>query len=179
MWCRFGGDGVGVYVVGSALRPGRPRDLDIVIVLPDSHFRLRYGEHDKDWAPDMAEEWSPGRRKWAREVGGLVPHLCAVLGHAWPPDLKVQSALMSAATGGERRRLDDFAEFDGHEKTMIREARLHNEAVQALQDAGYKVTYGDQSKAYLPDGTLLGEFSYDGAWKACLRHALHLKIGHQ
>jgi len=102
MWVRFGGRGVSVYLVGSSLHRADHKDIDVVIVLPDEVFRNRYGMTEPEWMAEEARfegntgvykvtEWCPAHRRWAREVGGLVPGLCEKLKEYGPPDLKVQS----------------------------------------------------------------------------------------
>lgn len=108
MWVRFGGHGVQVWLVGSALHSADHKDIDICIVLPDDLFRDRYGMLEQEWLAEQSRmvpnesgsgssgalkvnEWAPAHKRWAREVGGLVPDLCRLLKDYGPPDLKVMS----------------------------------------------------------------------------------------
>jgi hypothetical protein len=61
--------GVPIYLCGSALRPDNPdpRDYDIRIMLPDEHFRARYGDVQK-WNDEGAiGNWTRVRWRWSAD----------------------------------------------------------------------------------------------------------------
>ncbi len=57
------------YLVGSALHAqSRPRDVDVRIVLPDAHFKERYGLTVAEWQWQARIcEWSEARWAWYHE----------------------------------------------------------------------------------------------------------------
>lgn len=112
MWVRFGGEGVQVYLVGSAIHTPNHKDVDITIVLPTALFKARYGMTEREWLAEQTRmeetrdeagnvtgkrgvlkttEWAPAHKRWAREVGGLVHGLSTLTTEYGPPDLKVMS----------------------------------------------------------------------------------------
>lgn len=114
MWMRFGGDGVAVYLVGSALESTNPRDVDVVIVLPATTFALRYGAIEGDWPSVMEPEWDARQKVWAREVGKLTSNLCVALSHRLPPDLRVMTDYEQERMHSQkpRIRLDNLEEAE-------------------------------------------------------------------
>lgn len=116
MWVRFGGHGVEVYLVGSALHSANHKDIDVSIVLPDELFRDRYGMLEAEWMGEQGRfengtgvvrvnEWAPAHCRWAREVGGLVPGLSKHTKDFGPPDLKVMSRSWQEACHRNKPRI--------------------------------------------------------------------------
>jgi hypothetical protein len=65
--------GCPVYLVGSAIVDPDPRDVDIVIPIPDHLFAAMYGDADREsygkWFGGMyTEDPPPVCRRWARDV---------------------------------------------------------------------------------------------------------------
>ena len=134
MWVRFGGHGVKVYLVGSAIHSPHHKDVDISIVLPDDFCRDRYGMLENEWFAEQTRmipdangtsatgalkmnAWAPAHRRWAKEVGGLVPGLAKYTVDYGPPDLKVMSENWQeqAHRNKPRIRLDTVEGEDGSE----------------------------------------------------------------
>lgn len=116
MWVRFGGEGVGVYLVGSAIHNPDHKDVDVTIVLPTEVFKTRYGMTEREWNAEQTRmengsgvlkmnEWAPAHKRWAREVGGLVHGLAALTTNYGPPDLKVMSREWQSLAHENRPRI--------------------------------------------------------------------------
>lgn len=126
MWVRFGGEGVRVYLVGSAIHNPNHKDVDVTIVLPTDSFKARYGMTEREWIAEQSRmedcldaegkvtgrsgvlkmnEWAPAHKRWAREVGGLVHGLATLTTNYGPPDLKVMSEEWQALAHANRPRL--------------------------------------------------------------------------
>lgn len=56
-----------LYIVGSCLQKQDWRDVDIVCILPDEHFSLRFGDYDKWYYEGATGEYTKIRWNWARE----------------------------------------------------------------------------------------------------------------
>jgi hypothetical protein len=109
--------GAPVYLVGGALTDPDPRDLDVVIVLPDDLFVAAYGDRE-GWTPagvDLAvSQWSgdlasatPGPlwRRWARDCAKWNTQLTRRCHRR--VDFKTQPAVIAAGYEGRpRARLD-------------------------------------------------------------------------
>lgn len=116
MYVRFGGHGVKVYLVGSALHSEHHKDVDVSIVLPDEVFKDRYGMLESEWLAEQTRfednkgvlkvtEWAPAHVRWAKEVGGLVPALAKLTTEMGPPDLKVMSESWQQACAHDKPRM--------------------------------------------------------------------------
>lgn len=100
--------GCPVYLVGGALADPDPRDIDIVIPIPDPLFCSMYADGDptEDWTSGMdGRAATPTWRRWARD--------CAKQGREWTMfcaravDFKTQPRKQFAAHDGKPRvRLD-------------------------------------------------------------------------
>lgn len=92
-----------IYLVGSALTEDRPRDVDIVCVLPDDEFRNRYGgDYVEVTRLGPVPDGSPQHR-WCADVGKLSRQACRYHPTA-NVDFKVQDE--SGAPKAERLRID-------------------------------------------------------------------------
>lgn len=98
-----------VYLVGGALRDDDPRDVDIVIVMPDELFYRAYiyPDHHLDW---MVKNWKyqglgadPPRwwKRWARDCTKQARWLTVAIGGPIV-DFKTQFATEAAAYTGPR-----------------------------------------------------------------------------
>lgn len=126
MWVRFGGEGVRVYLVGSAIHTSNHKDVDVTIVLPTDAFKARYGMTEPEWLAEQSRmeertdgegkvigksgvlkmnEWAPAHKRWAREVGGLVHDLAKITTQYGPPDLKVMSEEWQTLAHANKPRL--------------------------------------------------------------------------
>lgn len=108
--------GCPVYLVGGALTDPDPRDLDVIVVLPDALFVQCYGDKG-GWSADTAflalGEWSRGThdpdppriwRRWARDCAKLNAELTERCHRR--VDFKVQWATHAAAVfSGKPRRV--------------------------------------------------------------------------
>lgn len=97
-----------VYLVGGALRDADPRDVDIVVVMPDLLFyrAYLYPDHHLDW---MRESWKyagnaaiPERcwQRWARDCTKQARWLTGVAGTI--VDFKTQFESEAAHESGDR-----------------------------------------------------------------------------
>lgn len=59
-----------VYMIGSQLNPGveHPHDIDVVCILPDDEFALRYGPLDEWMEQGLTGAYHTTRWRWAREM---------------------------------------------------------------------------------------------------------------
>lgn len=98
-----------VYLVGGALRDPDPRDIDIVVVMPDELFWYAYISPDQhiEW---MRESWKyqgntahPDRwwKRWARDCTKQASWLTQCVGHI--VDFKTQFESEAANYTGERK----------------------------------------------------------------------------
>jgi len=107
--------GCPVYLVGSALRDDDPRDVDLVVAMPDELFVASYGDHP--WrigaTHDELDAWETSKgdanpapiwRRWARDCAKQSRLLTLSCGRA--VDFKVQPLRAFDAYGGTRVRLD-------------------------------------------------------------------------
>ena len=104
--------GAPVYLVGSAVTSDDPRDLDLVVILPDDLFVCCYGDRGETHAlnqwrygpslPDRAEPPAIWRR-WARDVARQGANLTAEFHTA--VDFKVQCETFAAALDAMPRHL--------------------------------------------------------------------------
>lgn len=107
--------GCPVYLVGGALRDDDPRDVDIVVAMPDDLFVHSYGDHP--WrvgaVHDELDAWecsknnaapAPIWRRWARDCAKQSRLL--TLSCARAVDFKVQPLRAFDAYSGPRVRLD-------------------------------------------------------------------------
>lgn len=107
--------GCPVYLVGGALRDPDPRDVDVVIAMPDDLFVHSYGDHP--WrvgaVHDELDAWecsksdaspAPIWRRWARDCAKQSRLLTLICARA--VDFKVQPLRAFDAYSGPRVRLD-------------------------------------------------------------------------
>lgn len=111
MSMRFGG--AEVYLVGSALRSPRPRDVDVSIIMADDAFRERYAVPSKvDPSAFMsgvhAPDWPRHLVTWGREVSKLTHGAQRGLNVGLPLDVKIMHAKHATThhAGKPRLRLD-------------------------------------------------------------------------
>ena len=67
LYCRYNAP---VYLVGSSLYEENPRDVDIVVEIPDKQFEHRYGSIVR-WEALWGGDWGEGKQKWAMDVAKL------------------------------------------------------------------------------------------------------------
>ena len=107
--------GCPVYLVGSALRDDDPRDIDLVVEMPDDLFVNSYGDHPRQVGAEAREldAWemskgdpnpAPVWRRWARDCAKQSAALTLSVGRA--VDFKVQPQRAFDAHSGPRIRLD-------------------------------------------------------------------------
>lgn len=104
--------GAPVYLVGSAVTSADPRDLDLVVILPDDLFVCCYGDRGEAQAlnvwrygpghPDRTEP-PPIWMRWARDVAKQSAQLTAEMHRA--VDFKVQCERFAAALDAMPRHL--------------------------------------------------------------------------
>jgi hypothetical protein len=108
--------GCPVYLVGGALTDPDPRDLDVVVPLPDDLFVQSYGEGRDGWNADKTflaiGAWCDGRqnpdppaiwRRWARDCAKQSEWLTAACHRR--VDFKAQPAIQTQHHAAEPRRL--------------------------------------------------------------------------
>lgn len=100
--------GCPVYLVGSALRIPNPRDLDVVVVLPDDLFVSTYGDKGdnlSDYLMGCGVADPPGIwRRWARDTAKHTREWTEMLHRSC--DVKIQPQHMANNLKGDRLRLD-------------------------------------------------------------------------
>jgi hypothetical protein len=117
--------GLPVYLVGGALTDPDPRDLDVVIILPDDLFAACYG----DWGPlteehkkagftvaerevglwcrgTLGRELTPVWRRWARDCAKHNRSLSRQVGRRVDFKTQVESIAKHEHEGKPRRRID-------------------------------------------------------------------------
>lgn len=125
MAARFGHP---VYLVGSAIdAEERPRDVDVVVILPNEEFEARYGHTPYDFIRAAIE---PGleeyRALWNRDMAKLSSNASRELD--CNIDLKVQSETEASAHRfrSHRVRLDTVDAESGHETVREERYRLRH-----------------------------------------------------
>lgn len=108
-----------VYLVGSALFEEDPRDVDIVVILPDAAFAARY-ESCGDFQA-LGSQVSEGARRWAADVAKIGGQLA--LFHRMNVDFKIQpQSHADRFYDGWRLRIDSVELVD--EATIERRALI-------------------------------------------------------
>ena len=83
---------VTIYLVGSALTKGRPRDIDIGVTIPVSEFEQRFGikvRHDEEWATGTLATFGNKNIDWISLRGRLHSGAWRAVGTSRRVDLKV------------------------------------------------------------------------------------------
>jgi len=107
--------GCPVYLVGGALRDDDPRDIDLVVAMPDELFVCSYGDHPWQTGATHREidAWETSKddanpapiwRRWARDCAKQSRALTLSIARA--ADFKVQPIRSFDAYAGPRIRLD-------------------------------------------------------------------------
>ena len=102
--------GAPVYLVGSAVTSDDPRDLDLVVILPDDLFVCCYGDRGdtiQTWRYGVGHPDHPGPvaiwRRWARDVARQGANLSVEMHRA--VDFKTQPETFAAALDAMPRHL--------------------------------------------------------------------------
>lgn len=88
----FGGE---VYLVGSALRTKRPRDIDVRLEMKDSEFQQRFGAMDRfgkagsNWAAVCMAFAALGRQMTGKRIDFQIEPIAMALVHRDEPKLRL------------------------------------------------------------------------------------------
>lgn len=95
-----------VYLVGSALEKEHPRDVDIVVVLPDDEFTNRFDRPDHCWRLGSESAQTEGAKRLFAEIA-KVARQCAQYHQCINVDFKIYAASEAAKHDGKPKlRID-------------------------------------------------------------------------